>query len=334
MTTTKKRTRRDYEGDLVAGLIDLMEAGTNPWQREWSAASNTPHTNLTTGAAYKGSNPALLELQMQIRGSSIPLWIPGGQGKAKGWRPKKGSKACCICMPMTITKSKTDDNGDPIITNGEVELVRSTFFAYKGGIFNAADMEGDGLQDEIDKALSLNPTRKEPERLKQAEEILSKYVISIMHEGYRAYYSPTRDQICLPERRNFLSSAGYYATLAHEMVHSTGHLSRLGREGIINFDGFGTDQYAKEELVAELGAFLVCTRLSIGSKPENHASYLKSWINRLKEQPSFLLTAFRQAKDAANLIAPEEYEEPIENTSQLVVQSSKGEPQLTPTHMK
>ena len=87
---------------------------------------------------------------------------------------------------------------DPIITNGEVEMVRSTFFAYKGSIFNAADMEGDGLQDEIDKALSLNPTRKEPERLKEAEEILSKYVISIMHEGYRAYYSPTRDQIVPP----------------------------------------------------------------------------------------------------------------------------------------
>jgi antirestriction protein ArdC len=131
--TKPKKQRRDYEADLVSGLIELMEAGTNPWQREWSAASNTPHTNLTTGAAYKGSNPALLELQMQIRGSSIPLWIPGGQGKAKGWRPKRGSKACCICMPMTITKSKTDDNGDPIITNGEVEMVRSTFFAYKGG---------------------------------------------------------------------------------------------------------------------------------------------------------------------------------------------------------
>ena len=95
--TDKKRTRRDYEGDLVAGLIDLMEAGTNPWQREWTAASAVPHMNLTTKQPYKGSNPALLELQMQMRSSSLPLWIPGGQGKARGWRPKKGSKACCIC---------------------------------------------------------------------------------------------------------------------------------------------------------------------------------------------------------------------------------------------
>ena len=332
--TKPKKQRRDYEADLVAGLIELMEAGTNPWQREWSIAFGTPHTNLTTGAIYKGSNPALLELQMQIRGSSIPLWIPGGQGKAKGWRPKKGSKACCICMPMTITKSKTDDNGDPIITNGEVEMVRSTFFAYKGGIFNAADMEGDGLQEEIDKALNISPKRSTLERLINAEEILDQYEVQPIHEGFKAYYSPTRDQIVLPERRNFVSIPSYYATLAHEMVHSTGHLSRLGREGIINFDGFGTDQYAKEELIAELGAFLVCSRLNIPSKTMNHASYLQSWINRLKEQPSFLLTAFRQAKDAANLIAPEEYEEPIENTSQLVVQSSKGDPQLIPSHMK
>ena len=306
--TTKKRTRRDYEGDLVAGLIDLMEAGTNPWQREWTAASAVPHMNLTTKQPYKGSNPALLELQMQMRGSSLPLWIPGGQGKARGWRPKKGSKACCICMPMTITKDKLDDQGQPVITNGETETTTSMFFAYKGGIFNATDMEGDGLQDEIDKVLALNPKRREPERLRQAEDILSKYELQPTHEGYRAYYSPTRDQIVLPERRNFLSSEGYYATLAHEMVHSTGHASRLHRDGIVNFDGFGTDNYAKEELIAELGAFLVCTRLSIASKPENHASYLKSWITRLKEQPNFLLTAFSAAKNAANLIAPEEYD--------------------------
>ena len=89
--TTKKMKRRDYEGDLVAGLIELMEAGTNPWQREWTAASQVPHMNLTTGQPYKGSNPALLELQMQIRGSQLPLWIPGGQGKAKGWRPRNRS---------------------------------------------------------------------------------------------------------------------------------------------------------------------------------------------------------------------------------------------------
>ena len=219
---------------------------------------------------------------------------------------------------MTITKDKLDDQGQPVVTNGESETTTSMFFAYKGGIFNATDMEGDGLQDEIDKALALNPERREPERLRQAEDILNKYELQPIHEGYRAYYSPTRDQIVLPERRNFLSIEGYYATLAHEMVHSTGHASRLRRDGIVNFDGFGTDNYAKEELIAELGSFLVCTRLSIASKPENHASYLKSWITRLKEQPNFLLTAFSAAKNAANLIAPEEYDNVLENKSQLV----------------
>ena len=122
------------------------------------------------------------------------------------------------------------------------------------------------------------------------------------------------------------------------MVHSTGHASRLHRDGIVNFAGFGTDSYAKEELIAELGAFLVCTRLSIPSRTENHASYLNSWVRRLKEQPNFLLTAFSSARQAANLLAPEEYidtddkdtstsqenttttkQEVIENQSQVVV---------------
>ena len=329
MTTKKKR--RDYEGDLVAGLIELMEAGTNPWQKEWTAASYIPHTNLVTGAAYKGSNPALLELQMQIRGSQLPLWIPGGQGKAKGWRPRKGSKACCICMPMTITKDKLDDQGQPVVTNGETETTTSTFFTYKGGIFNAADMEGDGLQEEIDKALNLKPERSEPERLSEAEEILQRYELKPIHEGYRAYYSPTKDQIVLPERRNFVSSAGYYATLAHEMVHSTGHSSRLRREGIVNFEGFGTDSYAKEELIAELGAFLVCTRLSIPSRTENHASYLNSWISRLKEQPNFLLTAFSSARQAANLLVPEEYIDTNNNAVSSNQSSATGAPTSSTT---
>lgn len=310
---TKTKKRRDYEADLVAGLIELMEAGTNPWQREWSTASHVPHTNLTTGQPYKGSNPALLELQMQIRGSSLPLWVPGGQGKARGWFPKKGTKACCICMPMTMTKERLDDQGQPIITNGKAETTTFTFFAYKGGIFNAADMKGEGLEEEIDKALNLNPKRSAPERLINAEEILDKYEVQPIHEGFKAYYSPTKDQIILPERRNFLSIPSYYATLAHEMVHSTGHASRLRRDGIINFDGFGTDNYAKEELIAELGAFLICSRLQIPSKTLNHASYLNAWITRLKKEPSFLLTAFRQSKDAANLIAPEVYEQPTTN---------------------
>ena len=330
-TTKKKMKRRDYEADLVAGLIELMEAGTNPWQKEWTAASQVPHMNLTTGQPYKGSNPALLELQMQIRSSQLPLWIPGGQGKARGWRPRKGSKACCICMPMTLTEDKLDDQGEPVTKT-------FTFFAYKGGIFNAADMEGDGLQEAIDKALNLNPSRSEPERLNEAEDILSQYAISIKYEGHRAFYSPTADQITIPERRDFTSSAGYYATLAHEMVHSTGHASRLHRDGIVNFAGFGTDSYAKEELIAELGAFLVCTRLSIPSRTENHASYLNSWVRRLKEQPNFLLTAFSSARQAANLLTPEEYidtddkdtstsqentvttkQEVVENQSQVVV---------------
>ena len=115
------------------------------------------------------------------------------------------------------------------------------------------------------------------------------------------------------------------------MVHSTGHASRLHRDGIVNFAGFGTDSYAKEELIAELGAFLVCTRLSIPSRTENHASYLNSWVRRLKEQPNFLLTAFSSARQAANLLTPEEYidtddkdtsttkQEVVENKSQVVV---------------
>ena len=90
--TTKKRTRRDYEGDLVAGLIDLMEARINPWQREWTAASAVPHMNLTTKQPYKGSNPALLELQMQTKAHHYHSGYQVDKAKQEVGDPRKDPK--------------------------------------------------------------------------------------------------------------------------------------------------------------------------------------------------------------------------------------------------
>lgn len=317
MPATKKRTatkstktRRDYEADLVAGLIELMEAGTDPWSREWRGSQAGQHRNLLTGHNYSGGNPALLELQMAMRGSDLPLWVPIGMAKARGWYPRKGSKACCIVMPFFFEKDATDAEGQPVKDqNGDPEKIKGTGFKYSGGIFNVSDLQGEGLAEAISEALGEGgQDRTEPERHEAAEAVLGNWGCPVRWQGGRAFYSPTADAITLPARDAFNSGEGLYSTWAHEAIHSTGHESRLKREGIVNFGGFGSDSYAKEELIAELGAFLLCSRLQIGSRSENHASYLSSWIKCLKQQPSFLKTALSAATKAANLISPQQHE--------------------------
>jgi antirestriction protein ArdC len=110
----------------------------------------------------------------------------------------------------------------------------------------------------------------------------------------------------MPARQQFASAEGLYATWAHEQVHSTGHSSRLARD---LSNSFGSTGYAREELVAELGAFLICNRLEISSSTENHAAYLGHWAGVLKEGPKVLFKALSDATKAANAICGPEVTE-------------------------
>lgn len=307
-----KRQRPAYDGPtpeekIVAGLIELMEAGTTPWQREWRGSRRGQHRNLITGAEYHGSNPALLELQLAMRGSQLPLWAGHGQAKAKGWVPKKGSKGCYIVRPQLNSYEETDDKGQPVLNDNGDPKVRSWTSFKPTCVFNANDLQGDGLAEAIAAAMDDKDAeeRSEPERHQLAESVLSNWVVDVNWGGDRAFYSPTADRISLPQRKQFVDASGLYATWAHEAIHSTGHQDRLGRDGIVNFAGFGSDTYAREELVAELGAFLLANRLQIDSRIENHASYLNSWISCLKAKPKLLFQSLSEATKAANLIYPE-----------------------------
>ncbi|MFM7313140.1 MAG: zincin-like metallopeptidase domain-containing protein, partial [Cyanobium sp.] len=120
--------------------------------------------------------------------------------------------------------------------------------------------------------------------------------------GSTACYVPSTDRIHLPERAAFTSAAAFCATWGHEAIHSTGHASRLARDLA---GEMGSPAYAREELVAELGAVLLGDRLEIGSDVANHAAYLASWINLLKESPRVLLQVLGDARRGADLICPE-----------------------------
>jgi len=132
--------------------------------------------------------------------------------------------------------------------------------------------------------------------------VLGARPVPVSFGGDRACFLPAIDRIQLPDRTSFHSPAAFCATWAHEQIHSTGHESRLKRD---LGGAFGKARYAREELVAELGAALLGDRLEIGSEIESHAAYLGHWVELLRESPKVLFQVLSEARQAADLICPE-----------------------------
>ena len=324
-TTTKTkgkgsstRARKQYDGPtaeekLCTELVQLLEKGVNPWRRDWAQLGQQgQHRNLVTGANYRGSNPAVLEMYSACRGFTLPLWLGGAQAKAKGWFPRKGSKGCYVLRPQLNKRQLEDENGQPLLSpDGSPSI--AAWVSYKPAcVFNVADLVGgddaslQALSDAIAAATGAVVVRSEPDRLAGAEQVLSSWPVPTSWAGDRACYSPAGDSITMPTRAQFSTAAGLYATWAHEQAHSTGHTSRLARD---LSGGFGSTTYAREELVAELAAFLICNRLEIPSSTENHVAYLGHWASVLKEGHKVLFKVLSDATKASNAICGPEVTE-------------------------
>jgi antirestriction protein ArdC len=307
----------------VDSLIALLEAGTTPWRREWDAASGGHHVNLLSGRRYRGANPALLSLGMHLRGSALPYWCGFAEAKKLGIVPRRGSKAVHVLRPQVHQRGGAQlteavsvvsaGTGAGAETHGD-GTIRSWVSYRPVALFNAADLVGDDLAALIQarRRAEAATQRSEPERLALAETVLADWPVTAVFGGERACYRPGLDRIELPERAAFHSAAALYATWAHEAVHSTGHSSRLNRDfsGGMGEEGDGGRAYAREELVAELGAVLLGDRLEIGSAMANHAAYLNHWVELLRSSPKALLQVLGDARRAADLIHPEPMDPP------------------------
>ena len=296
------------EDKLVADLIALIEQGTAPWRREWQGHQGV-HRNLLTGHAYRGSNPLLLEFGALLKGHTLPLWLGGAQAKAQGWFPRKGCSAVRIVRPQLNQREQVDSDGAPL-RSAEGETLTTSWVSYKiVPVFNAADLTAtspeaqQALEAAIASALHLaGPPPTPAARLEHAESVLEAWLVQTVFGGAVACYSPAADRIAMPLPEAFSNREAYASTWADEQIHSTGHPSRLERP---QGGAMGSSAYAKEELVAELGAVIVCQRLQIGSDFQNHAAYLSHWAELLREKPSVLFQVLSAARQAADLIAPE-----------------------------
>ena len=303
------------EDRLVSSLIALMERGTAPWRREWDGQQGGHHVNLFSGRCYRGANPILLTIGLHQRGVTVPYWCGAGEAKSHGLVPKRGSKAVIVLRPQVRRRGSTPDDRGPAapVPPAREEERRAderddrVWVRYRPvPLFNAEDLDGEPLQGLIRARQNAEQAsrRSEPERLAHAEAVLRAWPVPVAHGGGRAFYNPKEDRIHLPDRRAFHTGAALYATWAHEALHSTGHGSRLARD--LSGD-LGSEAYAREELVAELGAVLLGERLEIGSDVSNHAAYLAEWIQLLRQSPTLLYKLLSEARQAADWISPPQH---------------------------
>ena len=294
-----KKSQVKPEELIVNELIEAIESGnTKLWRKEWTVKGG--FRNLLTGHEYQGGNPALLCLQSSIRGWHLPLFMGAGQARSINCLPKKGSRSARILQPLLreFETKELDENG---------EAKKAQYMSYKCvPVFNVADIRG--LDDEaskkleklIDDAVITAKPRELDVRVKEAHDRLFRWEkqVTTIKGGDRAYYRESSDEIVIPKRYNFKNDESYLATYAHECIHSTKHKSRLQRNDL---------SYPNEELVAELGAYIVCNRLQISNLDTmNHAAYLESWCPMLKSDPKILFKSLANAVKAADLVIGEQ----------------------------
>jgi antirestriction protein ArdC len=283
----------EYYQNLTSHLINMIEKSQKEggkWDAPWHRAGNLPR-NASTKNMYSGGNLFALMLAAEEKGYTTPQWAGFQQWKKLGGSVKKGEKATIILIPRQMFGEEIDDNGV------KVRKSKGTFFS-TAHVFNFDQIEGIDREEFLKApADALTPEQ----RVGKLEDAIKEIGATInTGDGSRAYYSPREDHIVMPPFELFKSPEGYYGTLAHELVHWTGHSSRLDRK---NMNQFGSPDYAREELVAEFGSAFLLAMFDLSAEPrEDHAHYLASWLKVLREEPNALQEASIKAQAASNML--------------------------------
>jgi antirestriction protein ArdC len=265
-------------------IIKQLESGVAPWHRPWRTE---PPCNLITGQEYRGINVFLLATQ----GYGSRYWLTFNQANKLGGHIRKGEHS------SVVTFWKIGD--DKIVTDADRNERKTRPFLLRFyRVFNVEQSEG------IADKLGLGNTSPRIPSIEQCEALVSGMPNApAMVQDARAWYRPATDTVGMPSRQAFGSAEEYYSTLFHELTHSTGHASRIGREGIEKLNTFGSESYSKEELIAEMGAAMLSGVVGIERKTlGNSASYLQEWIDVLKSDVRMVVFAASQAQKAADYI--------------------------------
>jgi antirestriction protein ArdC len=260
-------------------IIEKLEKGVVPWRRPWN---NAAPVNWVKQTPYRGINSLLLE--------------PGEYATFKqiseaGGKVRKGEKGQIVVFWKWIERENEE--------TGEQEQI--PFLRY----YKVFDIEkqAEGLESKREKETF------DHDPIDSAQRTVEGYIDApvVSHQSGRAVYYPELDYVSVPPINDYRKAEEYYSVLLHELIHSTGHQSRLARTGITQSGvSFGDENYSKEELIAEIGAAMLCGIAGIENVTiENSASYIQSWLRALKEDSKLIVYAAAQAQKAADYIYPQ-----------------------------
>jgi antirestriction protein ArdC len=280
----------DIYAIVTEKIVSLLEQGIVPWRRPWTS-TGLPR-NLVSKKPYRGINHFLLSASKYVS----PFWLTFRQANELGGSVRRGEQSTIIVF------WKVDERPDQEATDAaNEEGTRRRFLLRYYRVFNVEQC--DLPQTVLDKLPKIETHEHDP--IDEAERIVAEMPQrpELQTGGSKAFYSSLSDRVTMPPRELFTTAEEYYATLLHEMTHSTGHPKRLARETITEAAPFGSATYSKEELCAEMGSAFLCAEAGISPVViENQAAYLAGWLGKLRDDRKLLIHAAAQAQPAADYI--------------------------------
>jgi len=286
----------DVYQQVTDQIIEAMEAGTVPWRNPilGHECAGWPK-NLASNKEYRGSNVFLLALTAWSQGYSSPYWLTFRQAKLKGGSVRKGERSTLVVFwkQLTIEDEETGKSK-------RIPVLRH----YR--VFNTEQCDGLNMSNAESPPLTglPGPGVEAFQPIESAQQIVDGYAgPKVHHQGLRACYRPVPDDVHIPDPERFESPEAYYATLMHELSHSTGHSSRLDRGLDTTLAPFGSPDYSREELIAEMAAAFLCGHAGLTPATlDNSAAYIRGWLKRLKDDKKLVIQAAGKAQRAADYI--------------------------------
>jgi antirestriction protein ArdC len=282
----------DLYQEVTNQIITMLDQGVVPWRSPILGRGSAGHPrNLESTKPYRGVNVFLLAFTAFAKGYESSYWLTFNQAKGKGGTVRKGEKSSLVVFWKQY-ETTDKESGKPTT----VPVLRYY------NVFNVEQTEGIKAPD----AVAFTPTEFHP--VEEADRMVNAYAYgpAIEHGGTQAYYRPITDSVRIPEPTRFASSEEYYSTLFHELAHSTGHSKRIDRKLDTDPKPFGSPDYGREELVAEMAAAFLCGHAGIRPAViENQAAYVQGWLKTIKQDKKLVIAAAGAAQKAADWIRGE-----------------------------
>lgn len=286
--------RADVYQDITDQMIAMIEAGTRPWSKSWNGAAAPNIALRSTGVPYRGINILSLWVASMTKGYASRHWLTFKQALALGGCVRKGEKGSTVVYAnkIVVGDSKGGEGANEQSGDGQ----RQVAFLKRYTVFNAEQI--DGIEAQYPTPAAIITATNPDDRDAELDTLFGRVPVTVRHQGAQPYYQPSGDHVVMPHFADFHTSDDYYSTLAHELCHASGHQDRLARPTLLSTK---REDYAREELVAELGAAFVSGAIGIKLHDrEDHAAYLSSWLQALRNDKRCIFTAARQAQDAAD----------------------------------